>query len=225
MAGQGFNLSLRDAVALIETIRTAVQNGKGIGRLDVLQDYVAVRENDQYQTIGFSDKVVRLFSNNSSALAVMRNAGLAGLDLLFPIKDLFARQAMGLGVGRGYSHNAKLKEDADMTRHFDIIVPARGRPARPWLWLTLRKLSILKLPLLMPMRSILNPGAGTECFRCHSLCPDRGLPQPAEQSRSVVMDRGAARLPIPGWKSGMLTALVVLLFQRPKLATLPRPYR
>ena len=43
---------------------------------------------------------MRLFSNNSMVLAASRNLGLAALDFLFPLKDLFARQAMGLGTGQ-----------------------------------------------------------------------------------------------------------------------------
>lgn len=98
VAGQGLNLSLRDTVALIETIRMAVEADQDFASLAVLQSYIASRESDQYQTVGFSDKVVRLFSNNSMVLAASRNLGLAALDFLFPLKDLFARQAMGLGV-------------------------------------------------------------------------------------------------------------------------------
>ncbi len=49
-------------------------------------------------TVGFSDRVTRLFSNDQPLLATGRNIGLLGLDLLPPAKRWFARQAMGLGA-------------------------------------------------------------------------------------------------------------------------------
>ena len=49
-------------------------------------------------TVGFSDKVTRLFGSGQPLLATGRNLGLLGLDLLPPAKRWFARQAMGLGT-------------------------------------------------------------------------------------------------------------------------------
>ncbi|MNR25137.1 2-octaprenyl-6-methoxyphenyl hydroxylase [compost metagenome] len=49
-------------------------------------------------TVGFSDRVTRLFSNAQPLLVAGRNLGLLGLDLLPPAKRWFARQAMGLGT-------------------------------------------------------------------------------------------------------------------------------
>ncbi len=100
VAGQGLNLSLRDVQALIETIVAAVRRQKSPGSLEVLKAYQLAREGDQRQTTDFCDQVVRLFSNNSMVLAGARNLGLVTMDLLFPMKDRFARQSMGLGLGQ-----------------------------------------------------------------------------------------------------------------------------
>ncbi|WP_281645671.1 2-octaprenyl-6-methoxyphenyl hydroxylase [Parendozoicomonas sp. Alg238-R29] len=97
VAGQGFNLSLRDVQILAQVLADANQAGKQLGGLDTLLSYVESRKLDQQQTIGFSDQVVSLFSNSSAALAGIRNAGLLSMELLFPLRDWFARQAMGLG--------------------------------------------------------------------------------------------------------------------------------
>ena len=97
VAGQGFNLSLRDVQVLTELLTDAVHHGQAPGELDVLLKYFSLREKDQQQTISFSDQVVRLFSNDSMPLAGARNMGLVGMDLVFPLKDWFARQAMGIG--------------------------------------------------------------------------------------------------------------------------------
>ena len=53
---------------------------------------------DQKLTVGFSDQVTRLFGSAQPLVALGRNMGLLGLDLLPPAKRWFARQAMGLGT-------------------------------------------------------------------------------------------------------------------------------
>ncbi|WP_109512185.1 2-octaprenyl-6-methoxyphenyl hydroxylase [Pseudomonas ovata] len=95
IAGQGFNLSLRDADALA---RTLLESDRVPGDLATLQRYRARQQRDQQLTVGFSDKVTRLFGSTASAVTTGRNLGLLGLDLLPPAKRWFARQAMGLGT-------------------------------------------------------------------------------------------------------------------------------
>jgi len=95
IAGQGFNLSLRDAQALGDRL---LQEEAAPGDFAVLQRYLDGQRLDQQMTVGFSDRVTRLFSNAQPLLATGRNLGLLGLDLLPPAKRWFARQAMGLGA-------------------------------------------------------------------------------------------------------------------------------
>ncbi len=95
IAGQGFNLSLRDALALVDRL---LQDDAAPGEFAVLQRYLDGQRLDQQMTVGFSDRVTRLFSNDRALLAAGRNLGLLGLDLLPPAKRWFARQAMGLGA-------------------------------------------------------------------------------------------------------------------------------
>lgn len=95
IAGQGFNLSLRDADALA---RTLLESPRPPGDLATLQRYRDRQQLDQQLTVGFSDKVTRLFGSTQSAVTAGRNLGLLGLDLLPPAKRWFARQAMGLGT-------------------------------------------------------------------------------------------------------------------------------
>ena len=96
IAGQGFNLSLRDTQALAETLIRAGHDGHGPGELAVLQRYLDAQRSDQWLTTAFSDRLTRLFSNRQPLMAFGRNLGLLGLDVLPPAKRLFARQAMGL---------------------------------------------------------------------------------------------------------------------------------
>lgn len=95
IAGQGYNLALRDTEALAE----ALLAGPHVpGDFATLQQYLARQQLDQSLTVGFSDRVTRLFSTAEPLLATGRNLGLLGLDLLPPAKRWFARQAMGIGT-------------------------------------------------------------------------------------------------------------------------------
>jgi 2-octaprenyl-6-methoxyphenol hydroxylase len=95
IAGQGYNLSLRDTLVLAETL---LESSAPLGDMATLQRYLSRQQTDQQLTVGFSDQVTRLFSTGQPLLAAGRNLGLLGLDLLPPAKRWFARQAMGLGT-------------------------------------------------------------------------------------------------------------------------------
>ncbi len=95
IAGQGYNLSLRDTLALAEAL---LASPAPLGDFAVLQGYLQRQRLDQQLTVGFSDRVTRLFSSREPLLAAGRNLGLLGLELLPPAKRWFARQAMGLGT-------------------------------------------------------------------------------------------------------------------------------
>ncbi|TBU97111.1 2-octaprenyl-6-methoxyphenyl hydroxylase [Phytopseudomonas dryadis] len=95
IAGQGFNLSLRDTRALADTL---LASRAPLGDLPTLQAYVQGQQGDQAFTVGFSDQLTRLFSTGHPVLAAGRNLGLLGLELLPPAKRWLARQAMGMGT-------------------------------------------------------------------------------------------------------------------------------
>ncbi len=97
VAGQGFNLGLRDLIDLADALRLQMHDGLDIGEQRFLENYVRARVKDHNQVIGFTDSVVKLFSNQSSLLAVARNTGLTVLDLVPGAKSYLAKQAMGLG--------------------------------------------------------------------------------------------------------------------------------
>ncbi|MEK6788877.1 MAG: 2-octaprenyl-6-methoxyphenyl hydroxylase [Pseudomonadota bacterium] len=96
VAGQGFNLCLRDVLVLVETLRDACAQGADLGEPTRWQAYEAKRQADQQQIIRFSDSLVRGFSNANPLLQLARNIGLLGFDLLPGAKPLVARYAMGL---------------------------------------------------------------------------------------------------------------------------------
>lgn len=95
VAGQGFNLSLRDVATLAELLHEAGRTGGDPGAASLLACYEALRQADYRRVSGFTDLLVRLFSNRVPGLVSARNAGLLALDL-FPLgKRGFLRHAMG----------------------------------------------------------------------------------------------------------------------------------
>ena len=95
VAGQGFNLGLRDVAALAEVLTRAVRSNQDIGSMDVLNQYAQWRSRDHKQTIFVTDTLVRIFSNNLLPFAAARNMGLLLLDVLPRAKYKLTRQAMG----------------------------------------------------------------------------------------------------------------------------------
>jgi 2-octaprenyl-6-methoxyphenol hydroxylase len=99
VAGMGFNLGLRDVASLAELIADrAVQNGD-VGSRDLLAEYDAWRTADRGGVIGFTDGLVRIFSNPLSSVRALRNLGLLAFDLLPPAKAALSLLSTG-GGGR-----------------------------------------------------------------------------------------------------------------------------
>lgn len=96
VAGQGFNLALRDVWELARTLATAAAAGEPIdpGDAQLLARYAAARRIDRRGTIGFTDTLVRLFSNDIPLLRGARGIGLLALDLLPPLRGFVARRMM-----------------------------------------------------------------------------------------------------------------------------------
>ncbi|MDT8388575.1 MAG: 2-octaprenyl-6-methoxyphenyl hydroxylase [Thiogranum sp.] len=95
IAGQGFNLGLRDVAALADVVIDAQRAGDDIGHSHMLKRYADWRETDHGRVVWFTDGMVRLFSNSYPPLAWARNTGMLALDLCPPVKRLFGRLTMG----------------------------------------------------------------------------------------------------------------------------------
>lgn len=96
VAGQGFNLGIRDVAVLAELLIGARDRGVDVGEPSVLREYAAWRQRDHRTVIGFTDALVRLFSNPLPPVVWARGLGLLGVDLLPPVKRRLVRQSMGL---------------------------------------------------------------------------------------------------------------------------------
>lgn len=100
VAGQGFNLALRETMCLAETIVQAFNSGVSLGSLTNLQSYLDKVEQDQDLTIAFSHHMTNLFSSNNEVLVWARKFGLLSVDLVPAFKQGLGRQAMGMAGRR-----------------------------------------------------------------------------------------------------------------------------
>lgn len=96
VAGQGFNLALRDVAVLAEMVVDAVRAGEDPGAAALLADYARRRDADHRVVTAFTDGLVRIFGLPAVPFAAVRGAGLVGLDLCPPLKRLIATGAMGV---------------------------------------------------------------------------------------------------------------------------------
>lgn len=96
IAGQGFNLGLRDVAVLAEVISDAVKQNNDIGSMDVLNQYANWRKKDHRNVLTATDSMVKLFSNPLGIVKTARNLGILASDMIPGIRHLISRQAMGL---------------------------------------------------------------------------------------------------------------------------------
>ncbi|WP_284451079.1 2-octaprenyl-6-methoxyphenyl hydroxylase [Methylophaga thalassica] len=92
IAGQGFNLGLRDVAVLAEHLF----NAEDCGDAKLLKNYQEQRQKDQNQVVKSTDQLVKLFSNNIPVLGHLRGAGLTLVDAMPVMKHWLATKSMGL---------------------------------------------------------------------------------------------------------------------------------
>ena len=96
VAGQGFNLCMRDAYVLVRSLTDQLSKSDDIGEPTMLLAYEQARLSDQQRVIKFCDSVVRGFSHQNPMLKLIRNTGLIAFDMIPGVKPLVANYAMGL---------------------------------------------------------------------------------------------------------------------------------
>ena len=95
IAGQGFNLGLRDVMSLAESLAQAWSEQKDVGGYAVLSHYQNRRRADKEATIGVTDGLVHLFANRWGPLVTGRNLGLMAMELFIPARDVLAQRTLG----------------------------------------------------------------------------------------------------------------------------------
>jgi 2-octaprenyl-6-methoxyphenol hydroxylase len=96
IAGQGWNLALRDVAALAELVVDAQRLGLDPGGATVLARYERWRRFDSLALIAITDGLNRLFGNDLLPLRLARELGLGLVERVAPLKQFFMRHAMGV---------------------------------------------------------------------------------------------------------------------------------
>ena len=91
IAGQGFNLGLRDVQVLCDLVKSK----QPLGSYAFTREYAKQRSQDINTVMTLTDGLVRLFSNSSRLLALGRSCGLFSMDLCSSLKTPLAKQLMG----------------------------------------------------------------------------------------------------------------------------------
>jgi len=94
VAGQGFNLGLRDAAILAELIANAEGD---VGSPTLLEQFSQWRAVDRSGVVRFTDGLVKLFGDARPGIGTLRNLGLLLFDLTPPAKSALARVSTGFG--------------------------------------------------------------------------------------------------------------------------------
>jgi 2-octaprenyl-6-methoxyphenol hydroxylase len=94
VAGQGFNLGLRDAAMLAEVIANAHGDA---GAAPLLRRFEQWRAHDRSGVVHFTDSLVKLFADSRPGVGLLRNLGLLMFDLVPPAKSALARVSAGFG--------------------------------------------------------------------------------------------------------------------------------
>jgi 2-octaprenyl-6-methoxyphenol hydroxylase len=99
VAGQGFNLALRDIATLAEVIADALRAAAGgatdVGAAEPLERYATWRAADRQRVSSFTHGLIQLFGESAPGMGLGRGLGLMAFDLLPGAKALLARQTMG----------------------------------------------------------------------------------------------------------------------------------
>lgn len=94
VAGQGFNLGLRDAAMLAELVAASPADP---GAPQLLEKFASWRAQDRDGVIRFTDGLVRLFGDARPGMGTLRNLGLLLFDVTPPAKSALARVSAGFG--------------------------------------------------------------------------------------------------------------------------------
>ncbi len=96
IAGQGFNLGLRDVGALVEVIAEGMRIGLEPGDAQVLARYEKWRGLDSFMVALATDGLTRLFGIPGKAPSAVRRLGMAGVQRMPALKRWFMDEARGM---------------------------------------------------------------------------------------------------------------------------------
>lgn len=94
IAGQGFNLGLRDVACLAQVFAEAVRTGLDCGNADILKRYSDWRAGDVTLMASVTDSLMRVFAL-PQPLAGLRRQGMKAVGAVAPLRHMLAAEARG----------------------------------------------------------------------------------------------------------------------------------
>lgn len=95
IAGQGFNLALRDVMQLADCLISAWSQQQDVGAYPLLADYRQRRQRDQQRMVRFTQGLLQLFGRQQPLLKVGRTVGLSLFDSCPLVKNRVASWLLG----------------------------------------------------------------------------------------------------------------------------------
>lgn len=95
VSAQGLNLAVRDVAVLSDVIKQAIKNNTDLGCDEVLNQYQMATENDQSQTMNYTDDLMNWFKIEEPIVASIRSLGLMALDQSSNAKKALFSRASG----------------------------------------------------------------------------------------------------------------------------------
>lgn len=99
IAGQGYNLGVKDIAALVEVLADARGVGLDFGSLPTLENYQRWRRFDSAALAFGTDALNRLYSNDFAPVRLARDLGMGAVNAVAPLRRMFMKHA-GADLGR-----------------------------------------------------------------------------------------------------------------------------
>ncbi len=115
VGGQGINLGIRDAAALVNVMQNALARDEDFATLSVLKQYERWRMWENLVVLGLTDTLTRVFSNKIYPIVMVRRLSLLILKDISPIRSLVLKHMQGL-TGKAPRIVALTKENC----HVDV---------------------------------------------------------------------------------------------------------
>jgi len=130
VAGQGFNLGLKDVADLAELIHAATDRAEDIGGSPLISKYTQIRRRETENVLEFTDGMLGIFATDFLPFVVGRNLGLLAIDKLPPIKRALLRRTMGTHgrqskLAAGLPLRSHVFDDQD-AKPYDVIIVGAG---------------------------------------------------------------------------------------------------
>ncbi|MFW2406107.1 MAG: 2-octaprenyl-6-methoxyphenyl hydroxylase [Gammaproteobacteria bacterium] len=128
VAGQGFNLGLKDVADLADQIRDCAQRGDDIGDARAVRRYARLRRRETRNVLNFTDGMIGVFASDFPPLVVGRNLGLTAIDRLPLVRRALLARTMGLhGRQPRLAAGRPLPATVPVNRqHYDVVIVGAG---------------------------------------------------------------------------------------------------